>query len=618
MVEIPQWRLDENALDSGRVRAAGASLFQHLLVLFAQKKLSAKDFAIACHWCSEARVPGAEFGKYAAAPGQSSNGKYQRQLDRALPPFGPLYWVNTPLNNRRTSARETKLVPTNPLHEAIAREVRANPDLLAEVARREWPPAYWAHPVVRQAQAAGDSLPVPVVLYLDGVRFSAPLAGRTDSVLGFWGYTATTQRRHFLASLRSQDLCRCGCGGWCIIFPIMLTLSWSLRAVATGLRPQRRHDGAWAPDDAFGQLASVLGNEFGFKAILLWVKGDWSEVSHTLGLPAVTSHHNPCPFCTLRQPELHERYRLLSLPPRTQGYGEACRSREVEVTINSEEERAAMVRSLKFMKSRLGHGRVLTTTVALGGGVVLQPGHRLEPSPTMPDCMLLDHAALPVTVVLWRPRLDFSRRSMDASHHRNPLFTAELQTEPSEVLTIDSLHTVYYGPIMRWSACTLWRVLLSNPWQLQGSLAVVLEAGVRRMNAHLQNFFVEHQTPHDKRLSELTLAMLGDRRGCELGGQVPHPGCAMKTKAAETGNLLPWALQILREFGAAVPFRGDLVVAGESLQQWLEVVRESEVVLDPARAQRLQDACQRHLVSSRRAMVRHVPKHDFFTPQPTG
>ena len=90
MDAIPSWRAQQSAEEANRARQAGANLFKHLLGLFAERKVTAKDFAIACHWCRAAGVPGADFSSYGLAPGQASDGAYQRYLDRAIPPHAPI------------------------------------------------------------------------------------------------------------------------------------------------------------------------------------------------------------------------------------------------------------------------------------------------------------------------------------------------------------------------------------------------------------------------------------------------------------------------------------------------------------------------------------------------
>ena len=126
----------------------------------------------------------------------------------------------------------------------------------------------------------------------------------------------------------------------------------------------------------------------------------------------------------------------------------------------------------------------------------------------------------------------------------------------------------------RRSSGVIWRVLLSNPWSLPGPASLVLESGITRLRTHQLNWYVSEAIPQDRRIGDLTLVMIGDNRGCTVGDSHPHPGTIMKTKAAETGILFEWALDLLRsELGSQVPYRTDLLIAGRSMQQWLDVTR---------------------------------------------
>ena len=133
--------------------------------------------------------------------------------------FEPTYALDTPVQPKG-AARVVRKIPLNPLHEAIASEIREDPSIMDRVQEHEWPRLYWESPTVIDAQARGERLPLPIILYLDGVRFTAPLVGRSDSILGIWGFNAITQRRHYLFSLRTQDFCRCGCRGWCTLWEV--------------------------------------------------------------------------------------------------------------------------------------------------------------------------------------------------------------------------------------------------------------------------------------------------------------------------------------------------------------------------------------------------------------
>ena len=265
------WDVPGDTAKTLNVRAAGAKLLEHLLLMFAEKKLTAKDFPIACHWCAEAEVKGAEFSKYVVPPGQST-GNYQRVVDKVVVPFPYVYPVKTPVMLRNTSRRVTVDIPMNPLHEAIAREIRHDPTIMDRTAHMEWPRTYLEHPLVVEARSSGRPWPLPLAIYIDGVRYTSTLAGRADTIIGVWAYTGVTQKRHYLCSLRTQDLCKCGCRGWCSIAPMMAFLAWSLRALATGQRPALRDGGTrWNHSGPLQELARNIGNILP-QVALVWLK----------------------------------------------------------------------------------------------------------------------------------------------------------------------------------------------------------------------------------------------------------------------------------------------------------------------------------------------------------
>ena len=241
------------------------------------------------------------------------------------------------MQNRSATSRTEFEFPTVSLHEAIAKEVASTPNLLADSRAQAWPRSYTDNAVVQKALADGVEPPLPLALYLDGVRYTSNQPGRTDSILGIWGYTLQTHRRHLLTSVRLRDLCKCGCKGWCTLHPLMKSIAWSMKALCSGQRPLHRHDQyADVVDDDLAELSGEHGSELGFRAVVLWLKGDWAEASHSLGLPSVVSKHCPCVFCLSDLAGMHTNYKNLVFPQRPENYDLWCSDREFEVVIDSE------------------------------------------------------------------------------------------------------------------------------------------------------------------------------------------------------------------------------------------------------------------------------------------
>jgi hypothetical protein len=88
------------------------------------------------------------------------------------------------------------------------------------------------HPVVRRGLDAGLhwSRILPLVLYTDGVKYST-----RDSFVGFYVTNYRNMEMYLCALFRKEDACKCGCRGWCTMFPILLELALDLRdAVVLG------------------------------------------------------------------------------------------------------------------------------------------------------------------------------------------------------------------------------------------------------------------------------------------------------------------------------------------------------------------------------------------------
>ena len=171
------------------MRTAGARHLKTMLSMLACQKITAKDFCILCHECMEANMPGGNFGTYAVAPGNQT-GRYQQHLDRVLPTGPNLYYASMPVHERMTPTTASYDMPFNAIWQSLHKELVQNTDILTQLDTGNTQitdvRAYHDHPLVKRSDEAGIPKPVPVAVYFDAVRFTAPLAGRMDNVIGLW------------------------------------------------------------------------------------------------------------------------------------------------------------------------------------------------------------------------------------------------------------------------------------------------------------------------------------------------------------------------------------------------------------------------------------------------
>ena len=264
---------------------AGAQLAEHLLDLCDKGLMRAKTVCIIAYWSSKAGAVG-DVATLAFAPGKASDGACQRHLD-AVTRFkdelrGVTYDLPLPGHDKFDLSRATHDCLTIPPHEALADEVIEQPGVSAELARMaeesELPPSYFRHPVV--LRTAFDPLPkYPLSLYMDGV-----VVTKAEAVINVTVQNLASGRRHLLAAVRRSRLCRCGCTGWCTLYPLMSWLRWSFEAMAHGRYPAGRHDGAaWRESDH--QRECLAGGSLGFIGALVQIRGDWAGYAHSFGLP---------------------------------------------------------------------------------------------------------------------------------------------------------------------------------------------------------------------------------------------------------------------------------------------------------------------------------------------
>ena len=86
----------------------------------------------------------------------------------------------------------------------------------------------------------------------------------------------------------------------------------------------------------------------------------------------------------------------------------------------------------------------------------------------------------------------------------------------------------------------------------------------------------------------------------------------MKSKAAETKDLLTWAHNLLQHHAIAVPDAGVLLTASSAMLEFFRLCSDGADVCSAALQQQLFDAVLRCLLAMQRAGVHDIPKNHTF------
>ncbi len=279
-------------------------------------------------------------------------------------------------------------------------------------------------------------------------------------------------------------------------------------------------------------------------------------------------------------------------------YELACQACEIPVRLETASELQEIVSALSYtLSGKPAKGRVLMRDAP---SYNLRRGDRLEPSKALINPNLLEFVQLPVTVYFWRCHFDSKKRNVDWLSHRSPLFGERTGIHPHLHLTVDSLHTVYLGTMQRWTSAAIHRILQGNPWK---------QAPHMRLKMLVDEFKAWQRDENilsNRRISTLTPKMIGDDM------PVPHPGCNLKLKGAETRVALAFCINTVRRYIDVVPLGRPLLLAGEAMAQWLLVQDSAKLRMTPMEYQHLVDASVRHRSLCFEAQVGCLPKHHSF------
>ncbi len=257
---------------------------------------------------------------------------------------------------------------------------------------------------------------------------------------------------------------------------------------------------------------------------------------------------------------------------------------------------AALLGCLEYDKRDNGsHGRALISDFA---GLGLLKGDRVEPTLLCPDVSAVEAIrTFPCELLFWRP----SRATV--AKHRNPLLGARTGISLSS-FCIDEMHTMHLGVLQSFVVTALWRLILEDVWGFgeHGPQEAAHQQSALRIRHELfQGWYpkVKRENP-GKPVYELA-----DFRLADLGSK-ENP--VLKTKAAETGELVPFAASLLRKHQTSLQNGACLVGAGEALVEHLRITRAAGSILRAGGRQRLMDAALRFLSLCEASGIPYKPK----------
>ncbi|CAK0815537.1 unnamed protein product [Prorocentrum cordatum] len=481
---------DEESAHVARQKS-GDSLSDMLLVLYANGTLDAKAVCILAHHATEAGVQH-DIIKRIARPPDLQAGKYAAHLRKHLPlqesaPEMNALQLPMTIRNRRT----IKPTLVSPLHEALEAE-------LALLDTRVKP---------------GDERRVfPIAIYIDGIKFTRSIGpGRADSLACVTGYNMATDKRHVLYVLSKREMCRCGCRGWDTLWGCPNHLRWSLAAAAEGNRPDVRWGGSDWPGDSAYSVGKREAGTLQHRYVLCQIKADWAEFCTSLGFPAWSSFHCPCFMCACRKAKMFD-FNGITVENHNWGdrpldYEAACRNCEVEVHVEDEDTRRALLEHAK-LKHKKKLGRVITQDAPHIGPGLLK-GDRLVPSVGLHDAATFETQPTPFVAVFWRSHFDNKNRKTDWIHCRNPIFSEGVGATPHATMRLDTMHTLYLGVFSRYVHYVMEVVIDTNMYNVAGTKDEVKDVSVRLLFNGYKRWCFAKDIELSYQLNALLPTMLG-------------------------------------------------------------------------------------------------------------
>ena len=276
-----------------------------------------------------------------------------------------------------------------------------------------------------------------------------------------------------------------------------------------------------------------------------------------------------------------------------------CAKCEIRIQVNTEDIKNMIIvdGGLRFDRQKK-LGRVLTRDVP---ALLLKRWDRLEPSGHLQDIAMFEQLVPSnhLEVIFWRTHR-IGNRLNDRALRRNPIFCPEVGATPQSSIRVDTLHTIYLGVMAKFVERVIWATIDSNLFNFDGNQAARIASSTSRLHSDMRSWYSSNDIDHSDRISTLN-GLIGNNAHRDL-----------KTKAHETGVLLDWAFDFCQRHEAGLPNGSFLKVAGQTLVEYMGLLRSSPKAVPIGVCQTLLDLCLRHVTVAKTAGVNLVPKHHMW------
>ena len=172
-------------------------------------------------------------------------------------------------------------------------------------------------------------------------------------------------------------------------------------------------------------------------------------------------------------------------------------------------------------------------------------------------------------------------------------------------IAVDEMHTMFQGGFQDWASLALWRLILDDVLQVGSAIAVDDTHKLRAspLNTALRAFYSERRAAGHA-TDEITGSLI------EVIGK--HDDPQLSCKAAASGDLLRFAMTMVRQHRDSITTGEHLFVAGQALEQYLTITRHAGAQLEPQEQRALIEGCLRFRRAAPLCGCRFRPKHHLY------